>query len=100
MVLSLRRTGFSSPAYADRHDYNVIENGRVIGRIYEQLYVPDDVRWFWSITAFHVDPAFNIATGACRAWNRLRDSFVRVGVRCVRRYSQKNGGGCKPTPDA
>jgi len=42
MALSLRPTGFSSPD-ADRHDYNVIEDARVIGRIYEQRCVADDV---------------------------------------------------------
>ena len=56
MPLSLRRTGFSSPIYADKADYCVIENGKVIGRIYEDWYTPPDLRWFWSITAFHIDP--------------------------------------------
>jgi hypothetical protein len=51
-----------SPADADRADYLVIEHDEAIGRIYEQRYVPSDVRWFWSITAFHIDPALGIAT--------------------------------------
>src|SRR4029077_19279930 len=29
-------------------DYIVIEDGQIIGRIYEMLFVPADVRWFWS----------------------------------------------------
>ena len=58
----LRRSGLVSPADADRSDYLVIEHDKVIGRIYEQRYVPADVRWFWSTTAFHVDPALGIAT--------------------------------------
>jgi len=28
----------------------VIEDGQIIGRVYEVRYVPDDVRWFWPIT--------------------------------------------------
>jgi hypothetical protein len=40
----------------------VIEDGKVIGRIYEQRYVAEDVRWLCSITAFHVNPAFEITT--------------------------------------
>jgi hypothetical protein len=61
MALWLRRTGLASPAHADRADYLVIEHDKVIGRIYEERYVPADVRWFWSITE-HVDPALGIVT--------------------------------------
>jgi hypothetical protein len=43
MALSLRRTRFQSPAYADRQDYLVMEDGQVIGRIYEERYVPANV---------------------------------------------------------
>jgi hypothetical protein len=38
-----------------------MEDGQVIGRIYEERYVPADVRWFWSITE-HVDPALGLVT--------------------------------------
>ena len=62
MTLWLRRTGLSSPADADRADYLVIEHDKVIGRIYEERYVPAELRWFWSITAHHVDPALGITT--------------------------------------
>jgi hypothetical protein len=40
----------SSPADPDRQDFLVIEDGQVIGRIYEERYVPPYVRWRWSIT--------------------------------------------------
>jgi hypothetical protein len=50
MSLFLRRTGLSSPVYADKADYCVIEDGKVIGRIYEGRYTPPDLRWFWSVT--------------------------------------------------
>jgi len=64
MLLAPRPTGLASPAYADRADYSVIEDGRIIVRIYESPYSPADYRWFWSITAFHVDP-------------RLEDNYKR-----------------------
>ena len=62
MTLWLRRSALVSPADADRADYLVIEHDKVVGRIYETRYVPADVRWFWSITAFHVDPTLGINT--------------------------------------
>jgi hypothetical protein len=62
MSLSLRPTGLRSPAFADWADYKVMEDGKVIGRIYEDRHTPAEYRWFWSITAFHVDPAFEITT--------------------------------------
>jgi hypothetical protein len=61
MTLWLRRTRLASPADADRADYLVIENDKVIGRIYEECYVPAELRWFWSITE-QVDPALSITT--------------------------------------
>ena len=38
---------------------DTIENSKLstFRTFYEERYVPADVRWFWSITAFHVDPA-------------------------------------------
>ena len=97
MPLSLRRTGFSSPIYADKADYCVIENGKVIGRIYEEWYTPPDLRWFWSVTAFHIDPPLEItATVACRRLRKLRRGSSRVGIECVRRVTKKSSSGSKP----
>ena len=44
MTLWLRPSALVSPADADRPDYLVIEHDKVIGRTYEQRYVPADVR--------------------------------------------------------
>jgi hypothetical protein len=52
MALTLRRTGLSSPVYADQIDYTVLEDGREIGRIYEDRHSRPELRWFWSITVF------------------------------------------------
>ena len=35
-MLTLRPTGLSPPVYRDELDYEVIEYGRVIGRMYEE----------------------------------------------------------------
>ena len=49
MHLSMRKTGLSSPAYAD-WDYVVCEGGREIARIYEDRHVRPELRWYWSLT--------------------------------------------------
>jgi hypothetical protein len=46
-----RPTGLASPAQADRQDWTVYEDGRPIGRIYEDASAstPPELPWFWSI---------------------------------------------------
>jgi hypothetical protein len=47
MPLTLRRTGLSRDPDAD--DWNVIEKGEVIGRIYEDMTASRPaIRWFWA----------------------------------------------------
>jgi hypothetical protein len=89
-VLSLRRTGLASPAYADKLDYLVIEDGQVIGRMYEDKHVPPDVRWFWWITAFHIDPALGITTNGRVLSLEVAKAQFRASWSKVREaYSQK-----------
>jgi hypothetical protein len=40
----------SSPAYRDWLDYVIVEDGRDVGRIYEDRHSRPELRWFWSIT--------------------------------------------------
>jgi hypothetical protein len=49
-MLTLRRSGLSSPAYRDWLDYVIVEDGRDVGRIYEDRHSRPELRWFWSIT--------------------------------------------------
>jgi hypothetical protein len=63
MPLTLRPTGLSSPAYADWLDYTIYEDGRAIGRMYEDKQSLPELRWFWSITVY-VDPKFGIKTNS------------------------------------
>ena len=46
--LSLRHTGLVPPD-PNRRDYVVIDDGREVGRLYEDRHTPPEVRWFWSI---------------------------------------------------
>jgi hypothetical protein len=51
--LILKRASFSRPSGTWQHeDYDVLADGKVIGRIYERgsAHDPPDMRWFWSIT--------------------------------------------------
>ena len=48
-MLTLRPTGLrNSAAFAHLADWSVIEDGEVIGRIYEVHAAPPDSAWFWS----------------------------------------------------
>src|SRR5262249_56012028 len=49
--LTLRLTGLSPPVDRNQLDYEVIEGGRAIGRMYEDRHALPELRWFWSITA-------------------------------------------------
>jgi hypothetical protein len=48
MPLTLRPAGLSSPAYRDWLDYVIVEDGRDVGRLYEDRHSPPEYRWFWS----------------------------------------------------
>jgi hypothetical protein len=45
MPLTLRPTGLSSPAYRDWADYIVRDDGRDVGRIYEDRHSRPELRW-------------------------------------------------------
>jgi hypothetical protein len=61
MPLTLRPTGLSSPAYRDWLDYVIVEDGRDVGRLYEDRHSKPELRWFWSITVY-VNPKLGITT--------------------------------------
>jgi hypothetical protein len=48
-------------AYRDWLDYVIVENGRNVGRLYEDPHSPPEYRWFWSITVY-VNPKLGIIT--------------------------------------
>jgi hypothetical protein len=80
--LTLRPTGASSPDYTDRTDYTVFEEGRAIGRIYEDRDAPSGWRWFWSITVY-VDPKLGIPTHGKSPTLEFAKERVRVNwLRC------------------
>ena len=77
MVLSLRRTGLSSPAYRDLLDYVIVEDGRNVGRLYEDRHNRPELRWFWSITVY-VNPNLDIVTsGRTPSLDEAKAQFLR-----------------------
>jgi hypothetical protein len=66
--LTLKRAKLSRPSgqWQDE-DYDVLTDGKVVGRIYEDdpLALPD-IRWFWSIMIVPATPGVTNGTAATR----------------------------------
>jgi hypothetical protein len=60
MVLRLRRTNLA-PAYQGWIHYTVIEDGNIVGRIYEDRAGSPEHRWLWAITV-DLAPVHGIGT--------------------------------------
>jgi hypothetical protein len=62
MTLTLRPTGLASPAYQDRQDWTVFEDGKEVGRTYEDglASVPTELRWL--VITVYVRPDSGIVT--------------------------------------
>jgi hypothetical protein len=71
VALPLRRTGLSSPAYRDWLDYVIVEDGRDVGRFYEDRHSRPEYRWFWSITVY-VGREASIPAAVPQAWAQPR----------------------------
>jgi hypothetical protein len=65
MLLTMRPTGGHSPVYADRQDWTIFDDGKPVGRIYEDATegTHADLRWFWSITVYVWPDAGIVASG-------------------------------------
>ena len=53
-TLTLRPTGLASPAYEHLEDWTILEDGREVGRMYEDgsASTPPELKWFWSIVVY------------------------------------------------
>jgi hypothetical protein len=82
MNLTLRRTGLSSPAYQDWLDYVIVEDGRDIGRIYEDRHSRPELRWFWAISVY-VNPKLGITTsGRAQSLDEAKAQFLSSWRKC------------------
>jgi len=81
-MLTLRRSGLSSPAYRDWLDYVIVEDGRDVGRVYEDRHSKPELRWFWSITVY-VNPKLGITTsGRAASIEEAKAQFLANWQKC------------------
>jgi hypothetical protein len=89
--LILKRASASRPSgqWSDK-DYDVLADGKVVGRIYEDAHLstPPDMRWVWSITAI-VPATPGVTNGHAptldEAKIRFRAAWERAKARATRR---------------
>jgi hypothetical protein len=73
--LSLRRTGLASPVYADRTDDTVIDDGREVGRLYEDRSTLPELRWYWSILVIGAHQAGIKTSGRAATIEAAKEAF-------------------------
>jgi hypothetical protein len=76
MTLKLRPTRLGSDIDKDRLDYTVFTGEWEIGRIYQNRGGPDNLRWFWSLTAN--DPMTR--SDKVATLEEVRRNFKRAGT--------------------
>jgi hypothetical protein len=73
MPLSLRHAGLSPPD-PDRKDYVVMDDGREVGRIYEDRTLPE-LCWYWSITVISAHHAGIKTSGRTATFETAKAEF-------------------------
>jgi hypothetical protein len=69
LPLTLKRARAFRPWGQWQHeDYDVLSDGKVVGRIYEDASAntPPDMRWFWSVLVTPATPGVTNGTAATR----------------------------------
>jgi hypothetical protein len=79
--LILKRASASRPSgqWSDK-DYDVLADGKVVGRIYEDAsaVTPPDMRWFWSVmVASATRGTHGYASTREEAMGRFREGYTR-----------------------
>ena len=76
------RTPTVLPARGDWLDYIIVEDGRDVGRIYENRHSKPEYRWFWSISVY-VNPKLGITTsGRAPTLDEAKAQFLRNWQKC------------------
>jgi hypothetical protein len=79
--LTLHRTNLS-PSYRSELHFEVIEDGRAVGRIYEDLQAPPELRWYWSITAPVGDSPDVVTNGRAPTLDLAKARFLKNWQKC------------------
>jgi hypothetical protein len=80
MALTLHRT--LSTAYRDMLDYVIVNDGRYVGRLYEDRHSRPASRWFWTITIY-VNPQLEISTsGHAPSLEQAKAQFLTNWRKC------------------
>jgi hypothetical protein len=82
IMLTLRPTGLSSSAYQDWLDYLVVEDGRDVGRLYEDRHSPSICVGFGR-SVYRIDLVGEPAGTACQGWHQLQCSETIAALRAI-----------------
>jgi hypothetical protein len=74
MHLTLRHTGLA-PLDPNRWDWVVIDDGREVGRLYEDRHAPPEMRWFWSFIAIGAHRAGIRTNGRAATLEEAKEQF-------------------------
>ena len=80
MALTVHRTLLA--AYRDTLDYVIVNDGRCVGRLYEDRHHRPAFRWFWAITIY-INPQLGIITsGHAPSLERAKAQFLTNWRKC------------------
>ena len=79
MALTLRPTGGPSRVYQHRQDWTIFDDGKPVGRIYEDTSASTsaDLRWCWSITVYVWPDAGIVTSGKAPTLDQAKAEFQR-----------------------
>jgi len=83
MALTLHRT-LSTAANRNQNwlDYVIVNDGRYVGRLYEDRHSRPASRWFWAITIY-VNPKLGISTsGRASSLKQAKAQFLTSWRKC------------------
>jgi hypothetical protein len=90
--LTLKRASASRPSGVWKdEDYDVLADGKVVGRIYDDASAstPPDMRWFWSVTEILPPAIPNKTNGHARSLDEAKAKFREAWMNANRASGSK-----------